>query len=215
MPRAKLSITVPRETWIHDVSTTYPDAVFRVVTLLAGERTGIGLVEVRTDESLPVITAIDRSEDVVELDLLWKHDETALLQLETTSPPLLLPVWQASVPIEMPFEIRDGTATWQLTTSSARLSDLGTRLEDAGISYDIEYVHELGTNQADRILTDRQRELLLAAVDGGYYATPRETTLTGVADDLGISKATCSDVLHRAEGSIISWFVDEYLLNVS
>ncbi|ELY82080.1 Bacterio-opsin activator HTH domain-containing protein [Natrinema pellirubrum DSM 15624] len=33
--------------------------------------------------------------------------------------------------------------------------------------------------------------------------------MTDIADRLNVSKATCSDVLHRAEGSIVSWFVDE------
>lgn len=210
MPRAKLSISVPGDVWIRDVSTAHPETTFRVVTALAGERSGIGLVELRTDDPLAVLTDVDRQDDVVDLDLVWKRDDRALLQVETTSLPLLVPLWQAGVPVEMPFEIRDGVATWELTTTSDRFSELGRHLDEAGIDYEIEHVREIGSSRADRILTDRQQEVLSAAIDLGYYATPREATLTEVAEDLGVAKATCSDVLHRAESSIVSWFADEH-----
>lgn len=204
-------MSVPERAWIHDVSTSFPETTFRVATALAGEDAGVALVEVRAENPLPVLGALQRRDDVVALELLWKHGREALFQVEATSAPLLLPAWRAGVPLEMPFDIQDGTTTWELTTSTARLSAFGDALDEAGIDYDIEYVADAGSDEADRLLTPRQQEVLLAAVDRGYYATPRETTLTEVADDMGVSKATCSDVLHRAEGSIVGWFVDEHV----
>ncbi|MDY7081285.1 MAG: helix-turn-helix domain-containing protein, partial [Halobacteria archaeon] len=50
MPKAKLVISLPEGTWIRDISTSYPDAVFRVVSALAGEEYGVGIVEVESDE---------------------------------------------------------------------------------------------------------------------------------------------------------------------
>lgn len=60
------------------------------------------------------------------------------------------------------------------------------------------------------VLTDRQREALSLAAAMGYYATPRESTLTEVADALGVAKSTASDLLHRAEGAV----VERYLADV-
>lgn len=211
MPRARLSISVPEGTWIHEASVTNPDAEFRVTAALAGERSGIALVELRTADPLSVILDADRNGDVVDLDLLWKRETEALLQVETRSPPLLVPVWRAGVPIELPFTVRDGEATWELTTSSDRFSALGSHLEELGVEYAIEYVHEIGRSAADRITTERQREVLSTALDLGYYATPREATLTDVADELDVSKATCSEILHRVEGNVLDWFADEHL----
>ena len=211
MPRARLSIDVPEGTWIHAISTAHPDAVFEVVTALAGEDAGVALLEVTTAAPIDVITEVDAREDVDALDLLWKREETALLQVSATGPPLLLPLWEAGVPVRMPFTVRDGAATWDLTTSADRLSSFGDHLDAAGIQYTVEYVQHVEESAADRLLTDRQQQVLLAAVERGYYATPREATLTDVADHLGVSKATASDVLHRAEGAIVDWFVDEHL----
>ena len=47
----------------------------------------------------------------------------------------------------------------------------------------------------------------VAAVEQGYYETPRRATLTDIAESMDISKATASDILHRAEGKVVDWFV--------
>jgi len=211
MPHAKLTIDIPEQTWIGDLSTTHPEVVFQVVTSIPGDGTGIGLVRLTTPDPLPLITDIQSRVDVQDLELLWKHDDEALLQIQTENPLPLLPVWRAGVPLKMPFDITDGVATWEVTTSTSRLSNLRDHLDDLGIGFAIEYVREIDASQADQLLTDRQQEVLLAAVEAGYYRAPRESTLGDVAESLGVANATCSDVLHRAEGHIIHWFVEEHM----
>lgn len=211
MPHAKLTVDIPEHTWIGDISAAHPELVFRVVTSIPGEGTGIGLVRLTATDPLPIITDIQARDDVESLELLWKHDDEALLQIQTVNPLPLLPVWRAGVPLKMPFDIQNGEATWEVTTSTSRLSSLRDQLDDLGIGFSIEHVREIDASQADRLLTDRQQEVLLAAVEAGYYRAPRESTLGDVADILGVANATCSDILHRAEGHIIHWFVEEHM----
>lgn len=208
MPNAKLRVSIPDEVWIHGVSSEHPETVFRVVAVLSGEESGIALLEMRASNPVPIITAIERRDDVTAFDLLSKQDETTVVQVETTNPLLLFPILEAGIPLQTPFEVVDGTAIWEITTSSERLSALGTQLDRAGIEFDIEYVRD---EPSDPLLTDRQREVLLTAAAQGYYDTPRRATLTEVSDSLDISKATGSDVLHRAEGNVIKWFIEEHL----
>lgn len=211
MPHAKLTIDIPEQTWIGDISADHPEVLFQVVTSIPGEGTGIGLVRLVSTDPLPIITDIQTRDDVEDLELLWKHDDEALLQIQTANPLPLLPVWRAGVPLKMPFDIQNGTAAWEVTTSTSRLSNLRDQLDDLGIGFSIEHVREIDASQADRLLTDRQQEVLLTAVEAGYYRAPRESTLGDVADTLGIANATCSDVLHRAEGHVIHWFVEEHM----
>lgn len=215
MPHAKLTVRIPDDLWIHDVSTTHPDVTFRVSSVLPGPDVVIGVLELTASNPIPILADIDRRDDVRELELLWKHDETALLQVETADPSLIAPMRQAGVPMETPFEVEDGAVTWELTTSADRLSALGESLDESGIGYDIEYVHSTDASRATQLLTDRQLEVFLTAIDGGYYDVPRDATLTDVASTLEISKSTCSDVLHRAEGTIAHWFAEEYVSTVS
>ena len=212
MPRAKIRVSIPDEVWIHGVSVAYPETPFRVIAILSGEESGIALLEIQTSDPVPIITEIERRDNITDFDLLWKQDETTMVQIETTNPLLLFPILKVGIPLQTPFEVTDGTAIWEITTSSGRLSALRSRLDTANISFELEYVHDEPSDPADHLLTDRQRELLLTAAERGYYDTPRRATLTEVSESLGISKATGSDVLHRAEGKILKWVIDEHLM---
>lgn len=58
-------------------------------------------------------------------------------------------------------------------------------------------------------LTDRQREVLRAAYDAGYYDWPRECTGEDVARNLDITSATFSEHIHAAERNLLTALFDE------
>lgn len=209
MPRATLAVDLPEETWIHAISSDHPEAVVRVLSVLPDGDIGTGLAELRTDEPVAVLAAIDDHSDIESIELLQQFDDRALVQFETASPFLLGHLAGVGVPLETPFVIRDGTVELSLTTSNERLSSLGNRLDAADIAYETRAVHPEPGRGADR-LTDRQREMLLAAVEAGYYETPRAASLTEVAGSMGIAKATGSDLLHRAESTLVDWYLEEH-----
>lgn len=63
---------------------------------------------------------------------------------------------------------------------------------------------------ADRLprLTDRQRDVLHAAHDAGYYRIPRDTTTQALADDFDLDRRTVEDHLRRAENKILDALVE-------
>ena len=204
MPRATLTITVPESVWIGEISREFPDTRIRILSALPGEDTGVGLVEVTSPDLPSIVEAFDGAADVDQLNLLKRHDDAAMLQFETTDPMLLFPIMSSGIPLEMPFDIVDGEAVWDVTTSQDRLSELGDQLDAFGIRYTVEEVrYHLETEE---LLTERQETLVDRALELGYYDTPRTCTLTELADDVDLAKSTCSETLHRAEGKIIREF---------
>ena len=206
MPQADLTITIPDGIWIGDISRGHPDASIRILAALTGDDGGVGLAEVTASDLPEIIADIHGSDSVTELELLERSEETVLLQFETTNPLLLFPVQDSGVPLEMPFTIRDGRAEWQITAPQHRLSELGTQLEEFGIPFTVNEVHQ--RIQPEQLLTERQLSLVRAAVEHGYYDTPRECSLTELAEDVGLAKSTCSETLHRAEGDIVKEFLE-------
>jgi len=209
MPEAKLTIQIPENTWIGDVSREFPEARFRILAGIPGEGSGVALVELEATDLDAVFEAMRAAETLVSLDVMRTHDHRALAQVETTIPVLLLASSQSGLPPEMPFDIVGGEATWTLTAPRERLSDLGAQFERFGVPYEIEYIR--ASSEASTLLTERQAEALLFAVDEGYYDTPRRCTLTELAEAHGTAKSTMSEVLHRAEEKVVKRYVQREL----
>jgi len=194
--------------WVHDVSTEYPDTVFRVISAMPGEEFGVGVAEVDGDGYDEAVGAISRHETVSNVETLWQDEEEkkTLVQVKTDKPLLLRRASRSGIPLETPFEIRDGVGEWTLRTSRDSISELSSVFDSMGVNYTIEYVRDF--EEKGGILTDKQHEVVEKAHELGYYDTPRESSLSEVADELGVAKSTCSEILHRAEGKIVGSFLD-------
>jgi hypothetical protein len=208
MPRAKLTITLPEDAWIGALSRSNSAATFRVLAALPTDETGVGLVELSGPELPALAEQMRDHEAVLSLDVLGASEDRIVVQFETSDPLLLLSVRESGLPLEPPVEINDGEATVEVTASRDRLSTFGQQLEQFGMRFDVDFIRG-EMEETERLLTDRQRELVVTAVQKGYYDTPRECSLTELAADLDMAKSTLSETLHRAEGTIISEFVAE------
>lgn len=206
MPKATLTLTIPENIWIGELTRRYPTAKFQVLAALADDHMGVGLIKITTPEPESVFTDLEEFDMVTDLVLLEHGDDTILVQIETTLPLLLEPAKQSGIPLEMPFTIQSGRVEWELTTSRDRLSALRQQLNQFGISFTVESIYrELDSTQ---LLTDKQWNIIAAAVREGYYDTPRACTQEELAAELGLAKSTCSETLHRAEERIIKQFVE-------
>ena len=207
MPQAQLTLTIPEQTWIGELSRSYPAARVRILAALAGESAGVGLAEIASSDLPDLLGEMAAYDEVTEVELLQEYEDEALVQFETTMPLLLFAVQDSGVPLEMPFDIEGGEAEWTLTAPQDRLSELGEQLESFGVTFTVDYVQQ--AIESDKLLTDHQLELVRTAVTEGYYDTPRTCSLTELAETLDIAKSTCSESLHRAEEKIVKQFVED------
>jgi predicted DNA binding protein len=53
------------------------------------------------------------------------------------------------------------------------------------------------------LLTQRQREILVTAIDLGYYDVPRNSTYEDIADELDLAPVTVGEHLRKIEGKIL------------
>jgi hypothetical protein len=85
--------------------------------------------------------------------------------------------------------------------------EIDDRLRD-GIDLDLGHVRDCtGWEQPypiPRDLTPEQTEAIVSAVDAGYYETPRETTVSDLAEKLDVPTSTLQHRLQRAESTVFS-----------
>lgn len=207
MPYAKLTITIPDSVWISELSRSYPDTRFRVLAATANTATGVARLEILGEDPQAVCAEIRGYDSVTELTVFETEAGMCRVQVETTVPLLLTSLQDSGVPLEMPFEVRDGEMALEATIPQETLSELGEALDKFGIKYTVERIQQ--EVESEPLLTDRQEWVLDEAIDRGYYDTPRRTTLVGLAEDLDMAKSTCSEILHRAEERVVKEYRTE------
>lgn len=176
-------------------------------------------VVVTEDEVTPYCwvtdVSLDAFEDAVAADpsignctLIDRHDEAGLYRTEwTDSFDPLVHAYRSIDGVVLEATGRDGT--WEFRI---RFDDREEAVEFR------EYLHEFDIEFALRRLTRasapetgeqyeltrKQREAIVAVWRGGYFDTPRETTLRSVADELGITQQSLSQRLRRGFHSLIA-----------
>ncbi len=207
MVQATLAITMPEDVWIHQLSTAYPETTFRVLANVPSGDTGFALVRITGPAIDTILESMADHHQLTAVTIAQRSQKEATVHFETTAPLLLFSARDSGMPIELPIEIQNGEATIEVTGSRDRLAGLAEQFDRFGLGYRIEHVSE--RLHESQLLSDRQLEVVVAAVEAGYYDTPRRCSLTDLADQLGIAKSTCSETLHRAEEAIVKRFVED------
>ncbi|WP_436900811.1 helix-turn-helix domain-containing protein [Halovenus halobia] len=205
MPYAKLEVTVPENIWISELSQDYPATRFRILAATADDERGVARLEIIGPVAGQVCEQIEQYETVTELSVFEQEANRRRVQVETTVPVLLNAIQTAGIPLDLPVEVDNGTLTLETTLSQKKLSTLGETLDNFGIKYTVERIQQ--ETESESLLTERQEGLLREAIERGYYDTPRRITLVELAEEVGIAKSTCSEILHRAEGQVLKQFL--------
>ncbi len=184
-------------------STDHPSVEFRIRAAFPMDDALFVALEAPIETRHAVIEYFDATP--LSYDVLHTDEQSIVIQYAMgTIPPPLRAMLASGTLLQFPVPLRNGRLTFALTSSHDRLSRLKTEFEDAGFTYEVISVTQ--STQPTDLITDRQREFVLAALEHGYYDTPRACSLTELADELAVGKSTASRVLHRAEETIIKAF---------
>lgn len=107
-----------------------------------------------------------------------------------------------------PFEHTDEGLRVTLAGTQERIRKAAS-LVPADISVKLEGVEPYDPERDEIVaqLTERQRDVLAAAVELGYYETPRRATHADIAETLGSSTGTVGEHLRKIEAKVLSKLV--------
>lgn len=202
MIAASLRIRLPEGTWISAVSRSFPDATFRLLTGVRTGETALELGEVVAERPRDVAETIASHPSITSYQRLETTSDRSLAKYETTDTELYEFVEASSLPPEFPIVVRNGWFELDFTGTRAEFDRIRAALDRADRSYELQSIVQAPATEG--LLTDRQREVLEAALREGYYEVPRECTLDDLAATLDIDKSTASGILRRGERRILT-----------
>lgn len=207
MTWVRFRLGLPQGSWIADVSRANPTTTYRILGAVSDDGVGYTLLAVIGPGRDATVEELAVHEEVVGVERLGSGELETTFHVTAEAPRFFDAARRSGLPIEPPIEVVDGDAELDIAGGHDRISSLGRRLADVDIDVDVELVGRY--DAATRVLTDTQRELVLTAIDAGYYDTPRRCTLTELAERHGIAKSTCSETLQRAEERLMKRFVEQ------
>ncbi len=200
MPRATLK--AKSNDGLVALSEAHPDAVFEVLGAWPDEAELRLLVETDALGVDPLIETLGALSAVTGFEVRHAGANRILFEVTTTIPEPHGAMADSGIVPSFPLHLEDGWLVGDLIASRDQLSAFRDELDSAAIEYRITQVS--ATTAESPLLTDRQREVVDVALEHGYYDSPRDCTLTALAEHLGVNKSAVSRVLHRAEGKIIT-----------
>lgn len=205
MIEAVLNIRIP-ELWVTPLTEKY-DA--EVSCQIGGHSTkaGWGMVTIRGEDA-----TIDKMVEEIR-----GHPSVGKVQVKNRQPgfaSLLVDVVQcrackvlitSKAFMVYPVDLRKGRMKWLLITDTNRtVGKLSEALEKVDCDVQIDRITPLGEKG---VLTDRQEEIIQAAFASGYFDFPRKIGSIKLAEKLGVSVSTLSEVMRAAQRRIFA----EYL----
>lgn len=198
-------ITLPDESWLAELSDSA--AAVRILALHDLGTEARGILEARSadGELQSMLRHLEAFETMVSWEVLYADADIGLIQYVTREPVIYFAALEAgAVPI-FPVAVQDGQLFVEATTSYDQLSQFKETLDAIDASYEVLSIRQ--SPEVDDLLTARQQQFVVEAVKRGYYDTPRQCTLTELAESSDVTKGAVSGLLHRAEEQIVKEFV--------
>ncbi|WP_423747285.1 helix-turn-helix domain-containing protein (plasmid) [Haladaptatus sp. SPP-AMP-3] len=207
MPRIQVTFNAAaRPDPLAAISTELPDEEFRILSSHPTDNGILGLVELDTPEPETVIRHFDDASGM-SFEVLYSDEQTVVIQYlipETESNQALR---ASGILPRFPAYLRDGWLTAEHTAAHEQVSQFPKEMDAVGIPYEIQSIAQ--AYDPRELLTGRQQEFITAAVEHGYYDSPRECTLTELAREFDVNPSAASGVLHRAEETIIKEVINK------
>lgn len=200
----RIKVRLPEGHWSGDVSRLRPEAILRIEETMPLSK-GRGTAKLSS--------SIDLANELASHLGIEEVRDLGINRYEVDIAPkgggYIKPIRDTGVIPQSPFEVRDGWVDWTIECVAQKALQLVQNLKDSDIPYQV--VSTRSTNS--RMLTSRQRTIFDAAMNEGYWESPRRITLTKLAELLGVSKSTLSVQLHKIEGVVLNSYADKVRRN--
>ena len=192
---------------LHETLTTLSDARIEVERVVATESTltpyfWVSAVDFEAfetaaadDPSVQRLRQLDTFEDTALYRAEWTENVESIVYLSTRINAVILEAvgtvdrWR----LQMRFDGHDALGAFQ------------DHCAETGVDFRLLRLHELSQPLSGEQygLTDRQYDALRTAWELGYFDSPRTAALEAVADELGISQQSASNLLRRGHEALI------------
>jgi hypothetical protein len=199
-----LRFRLPEEEWFGPFSRHHPNALIEVLSV--GEvNSDVSVGDIWVSGQPPGVwrEEIATFRGVVSVDALWEVGEGTLYRVTMRNPPIIYLYRRLGLPLPLPVRMQGGFARWEVVARARKFNRVLEWVGQTGLEPQILSIRGRPLKDHLPMLSDAQQVLLNQAIYAGYFAVPREITLTALARKLGRSKSAVSESLALIEKKLL------------
>jgi predicted DNA binding protein len=201
---ASLRVRIPRDIWTGPFSTRHSGVRLEVLNRTdLTKDTSVSDYWIGGQPPGAWAEEIAAFPDVLRVESLAEVGDGCIYRVTYANPPVVYEYRRLGLPLQFPLKIQNGTMAWEVIGRRADTEEIlrFAKRRDPGLR--VLSVRRRGLRSHLPLLTPAQQQLLTDAMSAGYFAVPREITLTGLAEQLGRSKSALSEALAVIERKLL------------
>jgi predicted DNA binding protein len=170
------------------------------------------------------LSALREHPNMNDYRLFTRRDDTAVIRTVIEQTDAMGTIHDHGGYITGPFHIRDGEELWQVGFDDGGVADETLYALDKNNDFEVKGRRDLELDQlfdvmhnadaatalldAARSLSKVEAETVRRAADAGYFETPRDATLSTLADEFDVSTTAVSKNMRRGEKKVLRGLVE-------
>ncbi|MCF2139366.1 MAG: helix-turn-helix domain-containing protein [Candidatus Lokiarchaeota archaeon] len=203
--KSKVLISFPSKLWLHRTKK-YPYLQFTIkafVPISHDPFVGNSLVSIQGTNPETFISELDDHPSLISYSIMEKKKNLIIINTHTKDPFLLRAIVKNMILVNLPVLVSNGIAEFNISSSRRNIDNFIKDLELHGLKVELKRLGNYSENLIEQILTPRQFEIYLHVKDKGYYDTPRQITLSELANELHLAKSSLSSMLQRIHSKLL------------
>ncbi len=170
------------------------------------------------------LSALRAHENMTDYRLFTRQGDTAMIRAVIEETDAMETIHEGGGYITGPFHIEGGSERWQVGFDDGGTADETLYELDKNNEYEVTARSDLELDQLFDVLTNAdaattmldvcrslsavERETVQAAAEAGYFDSPRQATLSTLAEEFGVSTTAVSKNMRRGERKVLGGLVE-------
>lgn len=201
MIEATLKVHLPCS-WVTQLMTDFGAAVNVVEQKDLGDGVLQSLVEIEATEAdgVALVEYLEGNSNIANVEAVMSPGGRVLATIQVKDCQACHTLAESECFLTDATAMEDGGLVWHiLAPERATVEGLLNAL-DGGPRAELLSIHSA---KAKAVLTDRQEKVISLAYNLGYFEFPKQISLTGLAEKLGVAKSTLSEILRTGEAKVL------------
>ncbi|WP_457558401.1 helix-turn-helix domain-containing protein [Candidatus Harpocratesius sp.] len=202
----KFSFPVPSDLWFSKYFLKYPLIHFTILSsFLLTENKGSCLIQVRGPNISIFLNDFSENYEKKKVTIIYQDPNSILLNILIEDPWILHNITKNHLLIRYPLQIFKGIISIELISPRTNIEKVFRNSKWKDLNITVKQVREYCP---ESLLTAKQTEILIYALENGFFEIPRKITLSSMASKIKLTPSALSENIRRITKKLVVHYLN-------